>query len=95
MAAEQLKLVIPPHVGGEGGGDGLSAIWKRAGSGSLIWQFHQRFEGGEESGEQICERVVGENVGSRSGKRGRTRDENLNIAEVRGGERADYSNLRG
>ena len=75
VAAEQLELVVPPHVGGEGG-EGLAAVWEGA-AGRSLWQFHQRSEGGEEGGEQIGKRLVGEDMSSCKGNRGRARDGEL------------------
>ena len=75
MAAEQLELVLPPHVGGEGG-ERLAAVWEGA-AGRRLGQFHQRFEGGQERGEQCGKRLVGEDMSSCKGNRGRTRDGEL------------------
>ena len=76
VAAEQLKLVLPSHMGGEGG-DRLAAVWEGA-AGGRLGQLHQSFEGGQERGQQIGKRLVGKDVGSCKGNGGRTRDCELN-----------------
>ena len=49
VAAKQLKLVLPSHVGGKVQGNWEAAIWEGAAA-RRFGQSHQSFKGGEESG---------------------------------------------